>query len=100
MGLTKTLPLKTPVAFPLRIPLYNSFELEIYANDVKCSHGSTTGQLDEDAVFYLRARGLSEKSARSLITQAFIAEVVDKVEQKEVRDFIKNKLVELHDWTN
>ena len=75
-------------------------ELEIYANDVKCSHGSTTGQLDEDAVFYLRARGLSEKSARSLITQAFITEVVDKVEQKEVRDFIKNKLVELHDWTN
>ena len=75
-------------------------ELEIYANDVKCSHGSTTGQLDDDAVFYLRARGLSEKSARSLITQAFIAEVVDKVEQKEVRDFIQNKLVELHDWTN
>ncbi len=75
-------------------------ELEIYANDVKCSHGSTTGQLDEDAVFYLRARGLSEKSARSLITQAFIAEVVDKVEQIEVRDFIQNKLVELHDWTN
>jgi len=75
-------------------------ELEIYANDVKCSHGSTTGQLDEDAVFYLRARGLSEKSARSLITQAFIAEVVDKVEQKEVQDFIKNKLIELHDWTN
>ena len=75
-------------------------ELEIYANDVKCSHGSTTGQLDEDAVFYLRARGLSEKSARSLITQAFITEVVDKVEQKEVRDFIQAKLVELHDWTN
>lgn len=75
-------------------------ELEIYANDVKCSHGSTTGQLDEDAVFYLRARGLSEKSARSLITQAFINEVVDKVEQKEVQDFIKNKLIELHDWTN
>jgi Fe-S cluster assembly protein SufD len=74
-------------------------ELEIYANDVKCSHGSTTGQLDEDAVFYLRARGLSEKSARSLITQAFITEVVDKVEQKEVQDFIKNKLIELHDWT-
>mgnify|MGYP002631093283 FL=1 len=74
-------------------------ELEIYANDVKCSHGSTTGQLDEDAVFYLRARGLSEKSARSLMTQAFISEVVDKVEQKEVRDFIQAKLVELHDWT-
>ena len=74
-------------------------ELEIYANDVKCSHGSTTGQLDDEAVFYLRARGLSEKSARSLMTQAFISEVVDKVEQKEVRDFIQAKLVELHDWT-
>ena len=74
-------------------------ELEIYANDVKCSHGSTTGQLDDEAVFYLRARGLSEKTARSLMTQAFITEVVDKVEQKEVRDFIQAKLVELHDWT-
>ena len=68
-------------------------ELEIYANDVKCSHGSTTGQLDDEAVFYLRARGLSEKTARSLMTQAFISEVVDKVEQKEVRDFIQTKLV-------
>ena len=75
-------------------------ELEIYANDVKCSHGSTTGQLDDEAVFYLRARGLSEKTARSLMTQAFISEVVDKVEQKEVRDFIQTKLVELHEWTN
>lgn len=75
-------------------------ELEIYANDVKCSHGSTTGQLDDEAVFYLRARGLSEKTARSLMTQAFISEVVDKVEQKEVRDFIQAKLVELHEWTN
>ena len=74
-------------------------ELEIYANDVKCSHGSTTGQLDDEAVFYLRARGLSEKTARSLMTQAFISEVVDKVEQKEVRDFIQTKLVELHEWT-
>lgn len=75
-------------------------ELEIYANDVKCSHGSTTGQLDDEAVFYLRARGLSEKTARSLMTQAFISEVVDKVERKEVRDVIQAKLVELHDWTN
>ena len=55
-------------------------ELEIYADDVKCSHGSTTGQLDEEAVFYLRARGLSEKSARQLMVSAFIGEVLDKVE--------------------
>jgi Fe-S cluster assembly protein SufD len=73
-------------------------ELEIYANDVKCSHGSTTSQLDDEAVFYLRARGLSEKSARLLMTQAFITEVVEKIEQKEIKDFVQGKLVELHGW--
>ena len=46
-------------------------ELEIYADDVKCSHGSTTGQLDDEAVFYLRSRGLSEKSAKELLVKAF-----------------------------
>ncbi len=74
-------------------------ELEIYANDVKCSHGSTTGQLDTEALFYLRSRGLSEKSSKSLMMQAFIAEVIEKVETVEVRDLIHTKLVELHDWT-
>jgi len=63
-------------------------ELEIYADDVKCSHGSTTGQLDEEALFYLRARGLSEKSARELIVSAFINDVIEKIENEEVRSFI------------
>ncbi len=53
-------------------------ELEIYADDVKCSHGSTTGQLDEEAVFYLQSRGISERSARNLLVEAFIGEVLDK----------------------
>jgi Fe-S cluster assembly protein SufD len=53
-------------------------ELEIYADDVKCSHGSTTGQLDEEAVFYLQSRGVSERSARNLLVEAFIGEVLDK----------------------
>ena len=57
-------------------------ELEIYADDVKCSHGSTTGQLDEEAVFYLRARGLSERSARNLMVSAFIGEVLNSIEQE------------------
>jgi Fe-S cluster assembly protein SufD len=53
-------------------------ELEIYADDVKCSHGSTTGRLDEEAVFYLQSRGVSERSARNLLVEAFIGEVLDK----------------------
>lgn len=55
-------------------------ELEIYADDVKCSHGSTSGQLDEEAVFYLQSRGLSKKSATALLIGAFLGEVVEKIE--------------------
>ncbi len=73
-------------------------ELEIYADDVKCSHGSTTGQLDEEAVFYLRARGLSEKSARQLMVSAFIGEVLNKVENEQVLDFIHGILRKRFDW--
>jgi Fe-S cluster assembly protein SufD len=63
-------------------------ELEIYADDVKCSHGTTTGQIDESAMFYLRARGLSEDSARKLLTTAFINDVLNKVENETVRTHI------------
>lgn len=65
-------------------------ELEIYADDVKCSHGSTTGQLDEEAVFYLRARGISEKAARQLMVAAFIGEVFDKIENEKVMTFVQS----------
>jgi Fe-S cluster assembly protein SufD len=58
-------------------------ELEIYADDVKCSHGSTTGQLDEEAVFYLQSRGISERSARNLLVEAFIGEVLDKNDNQD-----------------
>lgn len=67
-------------------------ELEIYADDVKCSHGSTTGQLDEEAIFYLRARGISEKSARQLVVGAFIADTIDKIENDDVKSFIHHYL--------
>jgi len=63
-------------------------ELEIYADDVKCSHGATTGQLDEEPLFYLRQRGLSEAQARLLLVQAFIDEAVDKVSSEETRNEI------------
>ncbi|MCB1531392.1 MAG: Fe-S cluster assembly protein SufD [Alphaproteobacteria bacterium] len=66
-------------------------ELEIYADDVKCSHGATTGQLDEEPVFYLRSRGLSEKQARELLIQAFVDEVVDKIVDEEIRGSVREK---------
>ena len=63
-------------------------ELEIYADDVKCSHGATTGQLDEEPLFYLRQRGLSEAAARLLLVQAFVDEVVEKVSDEAIQEQI------------
>jgi len=57
-------------------------ELEIYADDVACSHGSTSGAIDEDALFYLRSRGVEEKQATDLLTLAFLAEAVDEIEDE------------------
>lgn len=73
-------------------------ELEIYADDVKCSHGSTTGQLDEEAVFYLRARGLSEASARQLMVGAFINDVFEKIENEAVISWIHEEISNRFNW--
>jgi Fe-S cluster assembly protein SufD len=73
-------------------------ELEIYADDVKCSHGSTTGQLDDEAVFYLRARGISEKSAKALMVTAFIGDVIDKIENEEVVAYVHAALHKRFGW--
>jgi len=62
-------------------------QLEIFADDVKCSHGATIGQLDEKAVFYLRSRGLSDQEARTMLQHAFIAEVLDYFKHEPVRGF-------------
>ena len=67
-------------------------ELEIYADDVKCSHGSTSGQLDEEAIFYLQSRGLSQESATALLIGAFLGEVVEKIEIPK----LKEKVLEMY----
>jgi Fe-S cluster assembly protein SufD len=64
----------------------NKPELEIFADDVQCGHGATAGALDEDLLFYLRARGIPEKEAEALLIQAFIGEVVDTIAQEGVRE--------------
>jgi Fe-S cluster assembly protein SufD len=64
-------------------------ELEIYADDVICSHGSTSGAIDEDALFYLRARGMPEGVATNLLTLAFLAEAVEEIEDEALQGEIK-----------
>ena len=64
----------------------NKPELEIFADDVQCAHGATCGQLDEDLLFYLMARGLPKKQAESLLVQAFLGESIEFVENEAVRE--------------
>ncbi|WP_422049819.1 Fe-S cluster assembly protein SufD [Shimia sp.] len=67
-------------------------ELEIYADDVACSHGSTSGAIDEDALFYLRARGVPKDIATDLLVMSFVAEAVDEVESEELREALIERL--------
>ena len=67
-------------------------QLEIFADDVKCTHGSTVGQLDDDAIFYLRSRGIGEEAARSLLTYAFASDVVERIKVDPVRHDLEELL--------
>jgi len=67
-------------------------ELEIYADDVACSHGSTSGAIDEDALFYLRARGVPHNMATDLMTLAFLAEAVEEIEDDGLKDELTGRL--------
>ena len=64
----------------------NKPELEIFADDVTCGHGATTGALDESLLFYLRARGLSEKEAQALLIQAFVGEAIESIASDDLRE--------------
>lgn len=70
-------------------------ELLIYADDVKCAHGATVGELDQDALFYLKSRGLDQKAAKALLVEAFVSEVFDEIEIEAVRN---KYLSHAHDW--
>ncbi len=67
-------------------------ELEIYADDVQCSHGSTTGAIDETAIFYLRSRGVPEAEAQDLLTLAFLAEAIEEIEDETIAEDIRTRL--------
>ncbi|WP_022835621.1 Fe-S cluster assembly protein SufD [Salisaeta longa] len=72
--------------------IYAKPELEIYADDVQCSHGATTGQLDKEGLFYLRSRGLSEYRARVLMLQAFAQDVIDEIKDDTYRAFVTERV--------
>jgi Fe-S cluster assembly protein SufD len=72
--------------------VHSTPQLEILADDVKCKHGSTTGQLDPDALFYLRSRGLGEAAARSLLTWAFASDLVRRMEVEPLRRAVERHL--------
>ena len=73
-------------------------ELEIYADDVKCSHGSASGNLNQDSIFYLMSRGLNYKQAKELLINGFLLDVVEKITDSQVRNLIKN-LIGVKEWT-
>ncbi len=72
--------------------MHSNPQLEIDADDVKCSHGSTTGQIDEEALFYLRSRGIDLKTARGLIINGFANEILESITINSVKDYMESKL--------
>ena len=64
--------------------------MEIYADDVKCSHGSASGSLNEDSIFYLMSRGLNYEQSKELLINGFLLDVVDKITDVEIKNLIKN----------
>lgn len=69
-------------------------QLEIYADDVKCSHGCTVGQLDEESLFYMRSRGISEKAAKSLLVHAFALDVLEHIKLQPIREYVDKIITE------
>ena len=67
-------------------------ELEIYADDVKCSHGSTSGNVEEDSLYYLMTRGLSRKESLMLLINGFLNDIVDNIKSNTIKDFISSNL--------
>ena len=74
--------------------MYTKPQLEIFADDVKCSHGTTTGQIDEEALFYMRSRGISKPEAMSLLMFAFCADVVSQIKIDSIREYLEGVIAE------
>lgn len=73
---------------------YSKPELEIYSDEVKCKHGATTGELDQDTLFYLRSRGLSLVEAKQMLMRSFVDEVIANIKNKDIKTQIENRMAE------
>lgn len=69
-------------------------QLEIYADDVKCSHGATIGRIDDEQMFYLRARGISEESAQRMIIYAFAAELTEAITDEVLKEAVMQRIAQ------
>lgn len=67
-------------------------ELEIFADDIKCSHGAACGELDKEQMFYLQSRGIAEDDARAILIQAFADEGINKIKDEKIREWIRSLL--------
>jgi len=74
--------------------IYTKPQLEIYADDVKCSHGATLGQFDRDALFYLTARGIRDKTAKEILAHAFVTEIIEKIPDEHIREYINGLIAD------
>jgi Fe-S cluster assembly protein SufD len=72
--------------------IYTKPQLEIFADDVKCSHGAAIGNIDENALFYLIARGISKATAKSMLTVAFANEVIEKLDNEAVKTYVEKAI--------
>jgi Fe-S cluster assembly protein SufD len=72
-------------------------QLEIFADDVKCTHGATIGQLDPESIFYLRARGIGLEVARKMLLHAFASEIVNRISIEPVRERLDSKLFDMYE---
>jgi Fe-S cluster assembly protein SufD len=71
----------------------------VYTDDVRCGHGAACGQIDDEALFYLRSRGMDETTARNFVIHGFVAEVIDSIKQDQLRDHISGLVhSKLEDW--
>ena len=71
----------------------NKPELEIFADDVQCGHGATAGALDEQLLFYLRARGIPKREAEALMIQAFVGEIVETIGNEQLRELAMQRAI-------
>ena len=67
-------------------------QLEIWADDVKCSHGCTSGQIDEEQIFYLRARGIDEATARKMLLHAYSSDILDSIHLDTLKEFAEERI--------